>query len=264
MSAHAQAAMLDSIHQNLIELLADFLDSESVKLDEAIGLMKDPVNREESELHIRMANAAFNEYKNTVAASINPSADSASPAGQQEHVTDEKINIEVDRYIEMISKKGYGHTLEEQRKRVMAGIIIYKNLIKEQLQSTPPQEQSGQQQFKQAAPLPSLDEANAIAADIASKVTPQLTANQEALFIAGFVECVKYLYGKQAAQVEGWVDVPKEWKEYVQKNYKEVCNIYGEVKRIASYGGSTFVIFKSGQCYRLNFQSYNQDIVTLD
>ncbi len=66
MSEHAKAAMLENIEQNLIEMMADYLDSESLKLDEAIALMKDPVPREESELHIRMAKAAFLEYKKTV------------------------------------------------------------------------------------------------------------------------------------------------------------------------------------------------------
>ena len=66
MTNHAKEAMLENIEQNLIELMAEFLDSDSLKLDEAIALVKDPVSREESELHIRMAKAAFLEYKKTV------------------------------------------------------------------------------------------------------------------------------------------------------------------------------------------------------
>lgn len=66
MRDHAKEAMLDNIKQNLIELMADFLDDESTKLDEAIALIKDPVTREQSELHIRMANAALEEYKKTM------------------------------------------------------------------------------------------------------------------------------------------------------------------------------------------------------
>lgn len=58
--------MLENIEQNLIELMADYLDSDSVNLDEVIANVGDPVAREESELHIRMANAAFTEYKKTV------------------------------------------------------------------------------------------------------------------------------------------------------------------------------------------------------
>lgn len=66
MSEHAKAAMLENIEQNLIELMADYLDSESLQLDQTIALVKDPVPREESELHIRMAKAAFLEYKKTI------------------------------------------------------------------------------------------------------------------------------------------------------------------------------------------------------
>src|SRR5258706_548549 len=63
MSDHARAAMFDNIEQNLIEVMADFLDIEELQLDEAIALIKDPVKKEESELHIRMAKAAFEEKK---------------------------------------------------------------------------------------------------------------------------------------------------------------------------------------------------------
>ena len=59
-------ASFENIEQNLLELIADFLDSESVVLDEAIGLFSDPVKSEETELHIRMAKAAMEEYKKTV------------------------------------------------------------------------------------------------------------------------------------------------------------------------------------------------------
>lgn len=65
-SLHAKAAMLENIEQNLIELMADYLDSEILQIDQAIALVKDPVPREESELHIRMAKAAFLEYKKTI------------------------------------------------------------------------------------------------------------------------------------------------------------------------------------------------------
>jgi hypothetical protein len=63
---HTKATMLENIEQNLIELMADYLDSESLQLDQAIALVKDPIPREESELHIRMAKAAFLEYKKTI------------------------------------------------------------------------------------------------------------------------------------------------------------------------------------------------------
>lgn len=71
MTNHAKEAMLENIEQNLIEIMAEYLDSESLKLDQAIALVKDPVPRQESELHIRMAKAAFLEYKKIVV-DINP------------------------------------------------------------------------------------------------------------------------------------------------------------------------------------------------
>ena len=41
--------------------------------------------------------------------------------------------------------------------------------------------------------LPSVDDAGVIAVNVASNVKPKLTAQEEAMFIAGFQECVKYL-----------------------------------------------------------------------
>ena len=42
-------------------------------------------------------------------------------------------------------------------------------------------------------PLPSDDEAGTMAASIASKSKPNLTAQEEAFFVAGFIECVKWM-----------------------------------------------------------------------
>ena len=42
-------------------------------------------------------------------------------------------------------------------------------------------------------PLPSDDEAGTMAASIASKSKPNLTAQEEAFFIAGFIECAKWM-----------------------------------------------------------------------
>ncbi len=50
---HGKAAMLDNVEQNLIEMIAEYLDSQEHKLDQSVALIKDPVTREESELHIR-------------------------------------------------------------------------------------------------------------------------------------------------------------------------------------------------------------------
>ena len=41
--------------------------------------------------------------------------------------------------------------------------------------------------------LPSVDDAGVIGLNVASNVRPKLTAKEEAMFIAGFQECVKYL-----------------------------------------------------------------------
>ena len=46
------------------------------------------------------------------------------------------------------------------------------------------------------AMLPSVDDAGVIAVNVASNVRPKLTAKEEAFFIAGFQECVKYLRGQ--------------------------------------------------------------------
>lgn len=41
--------------------------------------------------------------------------------------------------------------------------------------------------------LPNIDEAGVVALNVASNVRPKLTAQEEAMFVAGFQECVKYL-----------------------------------------------------------------------
>ena len=66
MSKYAKEVSLDNIEQMLLETIADFLDEESTSINEAIGLFYDPVERDKSELHIRMTKAAMVEYKNTI------------------------------------------------------------------------------------------------------------------------------------------------------------------------------------------------------
>lgn len=46
------------------------------------------------------------------------------------------------------------------------------------------------------AMLPSVDNAGVIAVNVASNVRPKLTAQEEAFFVAGFQESVKYLRGQ--------------------------------------------------------------------
>lgn len=56
----------DNIKQMLIENMADFLDKESIQIEEYLAGVSDPVCRAQSELHIRMADAAFKEYLKTI------------------------------------------------------------------------------------------------------------------------------------------------------------------------------------------------------
>ena len=57
--------LFENMEQRLLEMFADYLDSEELQIDKAIAQLKDPVIREESELHIRMAKAAVEEVKKT-------------------------------------------------------------------------------------------------------------------------------------------------------------------------------------------------------
>jgi len=57
---------LANVEQSLIETMADFLDDECLIMDESCAGVKDREPREKSELHIRMAKAAFSEYKKTM------------------------------------------------------------------------------------------------------------------------------------------------------------------------------------------------------
>ncbi len=44
-----------------------------------------------------------------------------------------EIEKEINAYMQMLSEKGYGHTIEDQRKRVNAGVIIAKNFYKKEI-----------------------------------------------------------------------------------------------------------------------------------
>lgn len=57
---------LYNIRENIIELIADYLDSEIHLIEETISGFKDPEPVDKTVLHIRMGNAAFNEYFHTV------------------------------------------------------------------------------------------------------------------------------------------------------------------------------------------------------
>ena len=53
----------ENIKQLLIEIIADFLDRDDVKLEEIMNCMVDPQIREISDLHINMAEAAMAVYQ---------------------------------------------------------------------------------------------------------------------------------------------------------------------------------------------------------
>lgn len=55
-----------NIKQALIENIAEFLDNEFVTDEENACFIGDPVSREESDLHIKMAEAAMQVYLSVV------------------------------------------------------------------------------------------------------------------------------------------------------------------------------------------------------
>lgn len=63
---YGREVAFDNIEQGLLELIGEYLDSESVIIEETSNNIKDPVSREKTELHVRMAKAAMVEYKNTI------------------------------------------------------------------------------------------------------------------------------------------------------------------------------------------------------
>jgi hypothetical protein len=58
--------LFENMQQRLLEMLGDYLDSDEFQIDKSIAQLKDPINREDSELHIRMAKAAADEVKKTL------------------------------------------------------------------------------------------------------------------------------------------------------------------------------------------------------
>ncbi len=58
--------MSENIKQNLLELMGDFLDQKDTILDQVLNGQADPVGRADSELHIRMAAAAYDEYSKSI------------------------------------------------------------------------------------------------------------------------------------------------------------------------------------------------------
>jgi hypothetical protein len=65
-SSYSTDLACGNIEQMLLENIADFLDSEEIMIQETINGLKDPEPREKTELHIRMAKVAMQEYKSTM------------------------------------------------------------------------------------------------------------------------------------------------------------------------------------------------------
>jgi len=55
------------------------------------------------------------------------------------------------------------------------------------------------------------------------------------------------------------VGMPSEFQKYILKSLDNIKH-EGEIKSIHSYGASSFIKFKNGKCYRLNFQLYNDEV----
>ena len=65
-SSYSTNLCFENVEQMLIEKIADFLDEEEILIQESMAELKDPEPREKTELHIRMAKVAMQEYKSTM------------------------------------------------------------------------------------------------------------------------------------------------------------------------------------------------------
>lgn len=61
-----QQLLFDIVEKRLTELIGDYLDSEDHIIDQLCAEVKDPIQRDITELHIRMAKVALSEYKKTM------------------------------------------------------------------------------------------------------------------------------------------------------------------------------------------------------
>ena len=70
-------------------------------------------------------------------------------------------------------------------------------------------------------------------------------------------------YEESVADLSGDVEIPESFIKYLKDAWYNI-SAEGEVARFATYGGSTFVIFKNKRCYRLNISGYNDNTMTTD
>ncbi len=66
MSEHAKLAMYDDLQEILADRMSDFIVSENTQIDMAIAQVK--IGPSDSEMHIRMAKAAMDEFRRSVVA----------------------------------------------------------------------------------------------------------------------------------------------------------------------------------------------------
>ena len=76
--------------------------------------------------------------------------------------------------------------------------------------------------------LPKVDEAGAIAVSISSNLNPKLTAQEEAMFIAGFQECVKY-FGIQSKEIEKANELLQMYLDFCLIHSGDFDKKYGEM-----------------------------------
>lgn len=53
--------------------------------------------------------------------------------------------------------------------------------------------------------------------------------------------------------------VPDSMFQYLIKSFEDASLVHGKIKRTATYGGSTFVIFEDDKWYKLNFSLYGNE-----
>jgi hypothetical protein len=70
--SNLQIMDLSNLEQSLLEEIGDWLDKESVVFEQNVRGFYDPMPRETSDLHIKMAEAAMKVYAENIAVSQNP------------------------------------------------------------------------------------------------------------------------------------------------------------------------------------------------
>jgi len=83
--------------------------------------------------------------------------------------------------------------------------------------------------------LPTIDEAGIAAVKLSEKLFPNLAANEEAMLVAGFQECIKWLSVKGVAKEEvSWDEADEAFFIFYQENKMkhEYINLSGNVTKL--------------------------------